>query len=205
MKIQNVIILFYLFLSVIIGALMVGFSLHLIEIGNLTFHINELYYNNNARIALATTGIALVGLALFFVQATSERREREKTIAFNNPSGQVTITLFAVEDLIRKISHELPQIKELRPDVVATKKRGLQVRVRLILKSAVNIPTFTTQLQAMIQNRMQETLGIDEQITVKIHIAKILTQQEKPKKNKESEEIIPPSLQEEIQVPFPRK
>ncbi len=205
MKIQNVIILFYLFLSVVVGALMVGFSLHLIEIDNLTFHVNELYYNNNARIALATTGIALVGIALFFVQATSERREREKTIAFNNPSGQVTITLFAVEDLIRKIGHELPQIRELRPDVVATKKRGLQVRVRLILKSAVNIPAFTAQLQAMIQNRMQETLGIDEQITVKIHIAKILTQQEKPKKNKENEETIPPSLQEEIQVPFPRK
>ena len=204
MKIHNLIILFYILMGVIVGVFMVGFSLHLIEIDEITFHINDLYFNHNARITLAVTGIALVLIALLFAQATSERREREKTIAFNNPSGQVTITLFAVEDLIRKLGQQLPQIKELRPDVIATKKRGLLVSIRLILKSAINIPEFTSQFQEMIRNSMQEALGIDEEITVKIHIAKILTQQEKSKKNKEKDEE-PPLLQEDIQIPFPRR
>lgn len=203
MKIHNVIILFYLLMGVVVGMLMIGFSLHLVEMTEIIFHINDLYYSQNARIAFASTGIGLVLIALLFAQATSERREREKTIAFNNPSGQVTITLFAVEDLIRKIGQQLPQIKEVRPDVIATKKRGLQVRIRLILKSATNIPQFTAHFQELVRNSMQEALGIDEEITVKIHIAKILTQQEKSKKNKDKDEE-PELLPEQIPVPFPR-
>jgi len=201
MRIYNLLILIYLIFSVVVGTLFIAFSLQLIELNEISFHINELYYNSNARITIATTGIVLILIAILFARSISERREREKTIAFNNPSGQVTITLFAVEDLIRKIGHELPQIKEIRPDVVATKKRGLQVRIRLILKSATNIPDFTSQLQEMVRNRMQEILGIEEQINVKIHIAKILTQQEKQRGNKKEEPAVVP---EEIQVPYPR-
>lgn len=202
MKMFNVIIVFYMLVSVVVGVLLVGFSSHLIEVNEIILRVNDLYTNDHARISLATSGVALVLIAFLYAQLASGRREREKTIAFNNPSGQVTITLFAVEDLIRKIGHELAPIKEIKPDVVATKKRGLLVRIRLILKTAVNIPEFTAQLQEMVRTRMQDTLGIEEQITVKIHIAKILTQQEKAKKGKEESEAAP---HEEIPVPFLRQ
>jgi len=202
MRLFSLVMVFYIIISVIVGALLVGFSLHLFELGEITTFINQAYFDYHSRITLGATGVVLVLIALLFAQATSDRHEREKTIAFNNPSGQVTITLYAVEDLIRKIGHEMPQIKEMRPDVVATKKRGLQVRIRLILRTATNIPEFTAHLQELVRTRMQETLGIEDQITVKIHIAKILSQQEKTRKNKEETDS---SVQEDIQVPFPRR
>lgn len=199
MKIYNVIILFYILISALLGTVILSFSLHIVDINDLVFQLNEMYNNINSRIALATGGISVILLSILFAQIISARHEREKTIAFNNPSGQVTITLFAVEDLIRKIGQELPQIKDIRPDVIATKKRGIQVNIRLVLKSETNIPEFTAQLQEIVKNRIQEILGVDEQIVVKIHVAKILTQQEKIK-----EKIEIAAREKELKVPYPR-
>ncbi|MFH1622433.1 MAG: alkaline shock response membrane anchor protein AmaP [Candidatus Omnitrophota bacterium] len=188
MKIFNLMIVLFILFSAILGTIILCFSLHLFELNDILFNLNEFYYNLNSRITLAAIGVIFILISLLFAQIGSARHEREKTIAFNNPSGQVTITLFAVEDLIRKIGQELPQVKEIRPNVVATKKRGLLIRIRLILKSESNIPEFTSQLQEMVKSRIQEIFGIDEQIIVKIHVAKILTRPEKVKRNISAEE-----------------
>ncbi|MFC1753468.1 alkaline shock response membrane anchor protein AmaP [Thermoproteota archaeon] len=202
MKISSIFIVFYIIVSVVVGMAFVGFSLHLIELEEVIFQVNQLHSSLNGRIALGATGASLVLLGFLFAQTVSSRREREKTIAFDNPSGQVTITLFAVEDLIRRLGLEMPEVKELRPDVVATKKRGLQVKIRLILKSAVNIPEFTTRLQDMVQHRIHETLGVDEEIAVTIHIAKILTKPEKIKQKSENSKKLPEIESQEIHAPY---
>jgi len=199
MKIYDVIIVFYIIISALIGAVILSFSFNIVEINDLVLKLSTIYSNPNARIVLTGSGILFILIALLFAQITSAKREREKTIAFNNPSEQVTITLFAVEDLIRKIGQELPQVKELKPDVVANKKRGIQVNIRLTLKSETNIPEFTAQLQELVKSRIQEIFGIDEQIIVKIHVAKIITQ---PEKTKKKNEIV--VEEPEIKVPYPR-
>lgn len=201
MKIFNAIIILYVLISAFLGALVLAFSLHLIDLNDIIFQLNQGYYDFNVRIGLGAGGIFFILIALLFAQISSSSREREKTIAFNNPSGQVTITLFAVEDLIRRMAQEFAQVKEIRPNVVATKKRGIQIRLRLILKGETNIPEFTAQLQEIIKSRIQEIFGIDEQIVVKIHVAKILSQPEKIKKRQKDSEETP---EEEYQVPFQR-
>lgn len=199
MKIYDIIIIFYIVVSALLGAVILSFSFNILEINDLIFKLHVIYSSPNARIVLTASGIFFILIALLFAQVTSAKREREKTIAFNNPSGQVTITLFAVEDLIRKIGQEFPQIKELKPNVVANKKRGIQVNIRLTLKSEINIPEFTAQLQETVKNRIQEIFGIDEQIIVRIHVAKIITQSEKIKKKNEAVPEEP-----ELKMPYPR-
>jgi hypothetical protein len=201
MRIFNVILILYILFSALLGAVALAFSLHLVDLNDIVLRLNEIYNDLNSRIGLAAGGVLFVLIALLFAQVSSSSREREKTIAFNNPSGQVTITLFAVEDLIRRMAHELPPVQEIKPNVVATKKKGLQIKLRLILKSETNIPEFTAQLQEMIKTRIQEIFGIDEQIVVKIHVAKILSLPEKPKrKSREPEE----TQEENYQVPYQR-
>ena len=99
--------------------------------------------------------------------------------------------------MVRAVVDGRQMLKELTLSPEAFKEGDATLLEDLIL-------TAVGEAQRTSQARMQETLGIDEEITVKIHIAKILTQQEKSKKNKEKDEE-PPLLQEEIQVPFPRR
>ncbi len=156
--------------------------------------LGYLQANLQTRIILGLMGIALVIISISFAQLILGKIQREKTVAFTNPSGQVTIALSAVEDLIIRLVRPIPEIKEVRPDVVAG-KRGIEIDLRLILKSEVNIPDLTIHLQEMVKNKVQEILGIEEQIIVRIHVLKIVSIDEKEKKKKEPEK-------EEPSIPF---
>jgi len=136
----------------------------------------------------------LILISFSFAQLILGRFQREKTIAFTTSSGEVTIALSAVEDLIRRLAGVIPEIKELRPDVIATKK-GIVVDVRVVLKSEANIPDLTARLQEITRSKIQEILGLEEQIIIRIHVVKIIPPQDIDRKRKEIEK-------EEPTIPF---
>lgn len=149
---------------------------------------NTLFYlqtSTNARIVLGLTGFLLILISISFAQIILARFQREKTIAFTTQTGQVTVSLSAVEDLIRRMSNMLPEIKELKPNVRATKKGSIIVDLRVVLKAEPNIPEFTTRLQEIARSKIQDVLGIEEQVVIRIHIAKIISHEEKDRKRKD--------------------
>lgn len=194
-------VLFYATVLVLIGVLMIVFSA-VFSFENLQpqsiKYINDLLiYTQTSlslRLIIGLSGLLLILISFSFAQLILGRLQREKTIAFSNPTGQVTISLAAVEDLIRRVTSGIYEIKEIKPNVIAGKK-GIEVDVRLVLKSEANIPDLTNQLQDLIKNKIQEILGIEEQIIVKIHVAKIVSFEEKERRKKEL-------VREEHTIPF---
>lgn len=194
-------VLFYATVLVVIGVLMIVFSA-VFSFENLQpqsiKYINDLLIYTqtslSVRLIIGLSGLLLILISFSFAQLILGRLQREKTIAFSNPTGQVTISLAAVEDLIRRVTSGIYEIKEIKPNVIAGKK-GIEVDVRLVLKSEANIPDLTNQLQDLIKNKIQEILGIEEQIIVKIHVAKIVSFEEKERRKKEL-------VREEHTIPF---
>ncbi|MFH1441798.1 MAG: alkaline shock response membrane anchor protein AmaP [Candidatus Omnitrophota bacterium] len=192
-------IYFYSAILILIGLLLIAVSI-LFSLKNNIIPTQDItniivYFQNStyARLILGIIGILLILISSWFADLILGRFQKEKTIAFPTSSGEVTIALSAVEDLIKRLAGVLPGIKELRPDVVASKK-GITVDLRVILKSEANIPELTERLQEITRSKMQEVLGIEEQIIIKIHVLKIIPPEEKKKKNleiKEEEPTIP--------------
>ena len=176
-------ILFYATIITLIGLVLIIFSLNVLQPQDLNNFINYTQSSPQSRIVVGFAGALLILISFSFAQLILGRLQREKTIAFNTSSGEVTISLTAVEDLIRRISGIIPEIKELRPDVIATKK-GILVDLRVILKSEANIPELTSRLQEMTKAKIQEVLGIEEEIMIKIHVVKIISKEDKYRKNK---------------------
>lgn len=188
-------ILFYAAVIILIGVVFIMFSLNLLpalDINNLFSYIQN---NPSSKIIIGLSGLLLILISFSFAQLILGSFQREKTIAFTTSSGEVTIALSAVEDLIRRLAHILPEIKELRPDVIATKK-GILVDLRVVLKSEANIPELTARLQDITRTKIQEVLGVEEQIIIKIHVTKIISLEEREKKRKETEK------QEQPAIPF---
>lgn len=140
------------------------------DINNLILYLQSSTY---ARVVMALSGVAVILISSWLADIILGRFQKEKTIAFPTSSGEVTIALTAVEDLIKRITTLLPGIRELRPDVIASKK-GIIVDLRVILKSEANIPELTQRLQEICRSKIQEVLGIEEPIIVKIHVLKIV-------------------------------
>lgn len=193
-------ILFYAGILILIGLTLISFSLiysfqnSLIQpqdINNLIAYIQGSF---STRSIIFLSGALLILISFSFAQLILGRFQREKTIAFTTASGEVTIALSAVEDLIKRLAGIIPEIRELRPDVKASKK-GIEADLRVILRSEANIPELTTRLQDITKSKIQEVLGLEEQITIKIHVAKIISQDEKEKRKREPEK-------EEPNIPF---
>jgi uncharacterized alkaline shock family protein YloU len=197
-------VLFYTTILTLIGLTLIflpiglsfeGFqSLSVARISGVLTYLETSVY---ARIIMLLCGAILMLLTFSFAQLILGRFQREKNIAFNTASGEVTVALSAVEDLIRRLAGVIPEIKELRPDVRATKKGSLIVDLRAVLKSEANLPELTTRLQDMARSKIQEVLGVEEQIIIKIHVAKIISGEEKDRRRKEPEK-------EEPAIPFGR-
>ena len=188
-------VIFYASVLILIGTIIIAFSLNFIQLQDITNMLNFLHSSFNTKLILALSGILMILISFSFANLILGRFQREKTIAFNTPAGPVTIALSAVEDLIKRMGHIIPQIKELRPNVVA-KKNKIETDLRVILKSEANIPELTSQLQEITRVKMQEVLGIEEQIVVRIHIAKIAAMEERDRKKKDF------SKEEPAAIPF---
>ncbi len=188
-------IIFYATVLTLIGLVLIIFAFNKLQPQEISDSLIFIQKSIGSRWIIGLSGLLLVLISFSFAQLILGRFQREKTIAFKTSSGEVTIALSAVEDLIRRLTGLIPEIKELRPDVRATKKGSIVVDLRVVLRSEANIPELTARLQDITRSKIQEVLGVEEQIIIRIHVAKIISMEEKERKKREIEK-------EEPRIPF---
>lgn len=183
--------LFFLIIFVAVGLFLILVSAKFIQSEPILNALDYVYSSMNLRIGVAVVGALLVVISFASYQFTLARLQRQKNIAFDNPDGQVTISLSAIEEFIKRISSSLSEVKEIKSNCIATKK-GIDISAKVVFWSDANIPEATEKIQGLVKNKIQEMLGIDEPIIVKIHVAKIATRQEPKqplKKGKDKDDV----------------
>jgi len=166
-------VLFYVTSILFLGCFTLLFVLNVLDYHYVADILYGVYSDLHMRWIIGILAILFLIKNFVYANAISDRRQREKTIAFDNPSGRVSISLMAMEDLVRRVLAKSPEVKESKPNIVAI-KRGLDVDVRLILKADVNIPDFTATLQETVKRKIQDTIGLEEPVTVRMHVVKIV-------------------------------
>src|SRR3989338_5636058 len=184
--INGLTLFFYTLVFLIIGGLFITVSLALIPQEFILETLKIVYDSSHIRLILGITGLLLIFISIMVVQITLGKIQREKTIAFENPDGQVTISLTAIEDFIKRALKQLPEVKELRPNVKAGKK-GINIINRVVLRSEIHIPETTEKIQNIVKARVQDMLGVEEPINIKVHVVKIVHKEEPAKDLKKPE------------------
>ncbi|MGE4358061.1 MAG: alkaline shock response membrane anchor protein AmaP [Candidatus Omnitrophota bacterium] len=174
--------LFFIILSIFIIAI----SLRIISSQDIERIIELVNLNYRLRLSLGVIGCVLLLFSILGIQLTLGKLKREKTIAFSNPDGQVTVSLHAIEDFINKIVRGVEEVKELKADVVATRK-GIYINTKVVLWENTDIPMTTEKIQQLIKTRLQEMLSIEEAINIRVHVTKIAEKQSNLTKEKEPE------------------
>lgn len=175
---------FFIALALII----LGFALNIITPLMIFNTATDISRNPDSRLIMILISTLIILISISFAQSVVGKMQREKNIAFPTPSGEVSIALAAIEDLIKRTVLQAGEIKNLRPDVVVGKK-GITVNLRVDLRSETSIPELTERLQELVKNKIREILrGIDEPILVKIHVAKIIPAEDRKKPDQEIKE-----------------
>lgn len=165
------------------GLLLLALSLRFVLIEEVAFLLDTLYRSPNLRLLLGAAGLFFLLATLFLAQGLRHKMQRERTIAFHNPDGDVTVRLEAIQDFIKKIAGDLGGIKEIKPVVRATRS-GILITVRAVLWADTPIPETTETLQGIIRNHIHEILGVEEALTIQVHVEKVAT---RPKHEKMEE------------------
>ena len=186
---EGITLFFYTLIILMLGALFVVIATNIIPLTYMVDMFGSVYSNTDFRWILGITGCLLIFIALMVVQITSGIIKKEKTIAFENPDGQVTISLTAIEDFIKRAMKQLPEVKESRPNVRAS-KRGITIINKVVLFSDVNIPETTEKIQNIVKSRVQDMLGVEEPVEIQVNVVKIAHKEER--KDIKKEDKVPP-------------
>ncbi len=166
-------IIFYITILWATSLAVILFVFHVIDLDTIN-HLTYIIYNDQkVGWIVAAIAAAIILTSILLENIIYGRRRRERTIAFDNPSGTVIVSLSALEDLIKCLTNEMPQIKEIRPFMRVTAKKGLQIEAKLILRAQVNIPDLTAHLQELIRRRIEEVIGMEGKVSVRVHVTKI--------------------------------
>lgn len=169
----------YMGIFIGLGAWLAAFAAHLVPVDTVAIFFQTIYDDEQLRVLCGIIGAGVIVFNVMVFQLLWARFQRQRTIAFTNPDGQVTISLGAVEDFIRRTAKQIPEIKDTRADVLATKK-GIEVTARISLWSEAHIPDVTEKIQGLIKTKVQEMLGIEDPVWVRVHVAKIAGRDDAP-------------------------
>jgi len=172
-------VLLYIILSFAVGTLLVGISINLFSLSSLYIYLDtQVLANAQTRLIVALLGLVVILFSLRYIQTIFTKSRRNKSITFESPQGVVSITLLAIEDMLKKMLEEKTEVSHIKPKVILRKK-SIEVLIRGVLLSEVNLVEFTSEIQEKIKEKMNTLLGEDKQVRVNLEIRKVaLTKQD---------------------------
>ncbi|MBF0570386.1 MAG: alkaline shock response membrane anchor protein AmaP [Candidatus Omnitrophica bacterium] len=177
-------IIFYISIIWVTSIAVVLFVWHKIDLLSIQ-GVLELIYKDSQKGTIA--GICAGGImfmSFLLAKLIYGGHQMERTIAFENPAGRVTVSLTALEDLIKRLIVQMPEVKEIRPYMIANRK-GLEVDIKLVLRHEVNIPELTSRFQELVRRKIEEAVGMEGKINIRIHVTKISLEDIKFKNNED--------------------
>ncbi|MCL5408482.1 MAG: alkaline shock response membrane anchor protein AmaP [Candidatus Omnitrophica bacterium] len=162
------------FIYILMGLLtMLFFSVSYIKPGIITISRHFLY---KELLRFGIGGFALILLGIIWFIYWSDYKIITKNIIFNNPHGQVKISLRAIEEFVSsKITSHIKNIKTVNVKT-SISPRGLETSIYLQVPGGYNIPEISTQIQDLIRNYLQDVVGIDRVSKIQVEIKHIVSE-----------------------------
>ena len=176
-------IIFYVTIIWITSIAVTLFVLHspLLSFDVVNRFLNLVYNDDHIRAIVLGITCVIVIISFVLENIIYGRRRKERTIAFDNPAGQVSVSLSALEDLVKALNVQITEIKEIRPVIMANKK-GLDITIKLVLRQEANIPDLTARLQDLVRRKIEDAVGMEGRLRIRIHVIKMALEERKGRK-----------------------
>ncbi len=177
-------ILIYITLSLIIGSFLISLSLGIIAVDAITGYLIQIPTDFRLKMMTLLIGTLLVLLCLRYIQTIFRRSQRNKSITFESDEGKISITLVAIEDMLKKMLEAKTEVSRIKPKVILRKKY-IEVAAHGVLTAEVNLVDFTKEIQEQVKEKVHALLGEDKQVQVNLEIRKIAINEKELAEEKE--------------------
>lgn len=126
--------------------------------------------DNRWIIGIVSGLVILLALGLIVAAGRGPRHYRELMIQ-DTGLGRVDISVPALEDLIRRASRQVREIREIRP-LLRYEKDGVVVSLHLNVSPEAKLPVISQEVQEAVKNYLEEKAGIHV-IQVQVLVASV--------------------------------
>ncbi len=147
----------------------IGFIPRFVIFGTLTT------LEQNILIGLATLIVFgfLFVLSIYLPIVTWGKKGGAATIPLRNPLGEVEISQRAICEFIQRVGKEVQGVEDIKANIKSTEE-GVDVLLTLSAQAQGEIPRLIDELQTVVKNYLNKTVGIENVREIKVKVAKIL-------------------------------
>ena len=170
--IKRLLVLVYGLIMISVGAAVVFIAVGIVSASALSNFVEIITSDMYTKLMALCAGLVLFFVGIIVPYRVGKKLNKNKTVSFQNPDGEVTVSLSAIEEYVKKIAKSINGIKDVKSDV-NIKKKGININTEVSILSGVNIPEVTERIQMEVKNRVQSMLGVDENVNITMHVKKI--------------------------------
>ena len=169
---KKLVVLIYALLLVCAGAIFALVPFNVVSTEQWTNVISAVSGNLHLQVAVGCVGGILLIIGISAPFRAAKQFQSSRIIAFQNPDGEVTISINAIEDYIKKIADTIADIKDVKSHVTPS-RRGINIICDISIMPGANIPEVTEQMQSAVKSKLSGMLGVEEKINIQMNINKI--------------------------------
>ncbi len=118
-------------------------------------------------------GLVLVLIVLIYLGTFGPACPRKRYLSFDSDNGEVSISLNAVRDFIRKIGDEFGTVISMDPQI-RSEKELISIDLNVKLQTGARIPELSQMLQDRVRESIRDGLGIIEVREIKVKVQEIV-------------------------------
>jgi hypothetical protein len=122
-------------------------------------YLQSYLFTDNRWIAVIADCVVILLALLLIVMAVQGRPRFRELLIQDNALGRVDISVSALQDMIRRASRHVREIREIRP-VLRYEREGVVAILHLNLNPDANIPEVSREVQQEVQSYLEEKAGI---------------------------------------------
>ncbi len=164
--------LFFLLMAVS-GGFVVSVALGVVSSSFVAGLIDSMRADMNLSVAVGLTGGVVILTGLFVFLKVRKTTGRDKLITFQNPDGEVTVSVSAIENYVKRVARDIPGIADARVTAKVGKK-GISITSYVAISAGTNIPEVTENIQLIVRSKVRDMLGVEERVNVQMHVTSIL-------------------------------
>lgn len=170
---------FFISLSILL-LMIVGVAFILTSSELFSLQIIEGYVKGNMQLFYLAVGVTSCVVSFLSIYTTIGNARKEKVVTIFGTLGEIRISLYALEDYIKRICIKESFIKAVYVKV-SLKRKNIITKIKADIWSGYNIPEIVSRIQTNIKAFLENDLNLGEESEIKVYISKIVPLNDKKK------------------------
>ncbi|HHV63054.1 MAG TPA: alkaline shock response membrane anchor protein AmaP [Firmicutes bacterium] len=165
--------------AILAGLIMAAFALAVFGVVSSGYFLDRALvlieaWGRGARGGLAAIAFVALLIGIYLLELGFRTRRGPRAIIRGTSLGDVSISLAAIENLVRRAARQVRGIREVDTFVNASPE-GIEVVLSVLVAPDLNIPEICDETQARLERYIRETVGV-EATRIKVNVRNIATE-----------------------------